>query len=61
MTHFDIYLAKAVAGTYLFGAAPDWLRMIANMSMEAPLPEAFVDFRLSLAERFREWVKEWFD
>lgn len=54
MTSFDIGLAGALCSSYLFGSAPTWLRMIANMTMEAPLPEAFVDFRLALAEGIRE-------
>lgn len=53
-TRFDIGLAGLLCSSYLFGSAPAWLRMIANMSMEAPLREAFVDFRLTLAERIRE-------
>lgn len=53
-TSFDIGLAGALCSSYLFGSAPTWLRMIANMTMEAPLPEAFVDFRLALAEGIRE-------
>ena len=60
-TWFDIDLANALKNLYavrfmdrgelLVVAPPSWIEMIANMKMEAKLPEAFMDFMYELKHR----------
>ena len=59
-TWFDIDLANALKnlciprealGTIHVFSIPTWVNMIANMKMEAKLPEAFMDFMYELKHR----------
>jgi hypothetical protein len=54
LTFFDIGLARV---TRAWTGSSPWLEMIANMQQEAPLPEAFNDWRMDLQDRIVEFVK----
>jgi hypothetical protein len=59
LTRFDIALARVLRETVygIWWMTPTWLNMIANMERENSLPEAWTDYRLTVAESIREWIE----
>ncbi len=53
-THLDSLLAYAITLDDVL--CPEWLKMIANMDQEGPLPEAFGLFMTEVDARVEEWM-----
>ena len=58
-TWSDIWLARylSLGNSTRNKSDPDWLSMIINMKQEAPLPEAFNDWRCDIDEWIREFPR----